>query len=74
MVNIERIEVLKGANAVLYGGGNGLPVGGMINLVSKLPQKEAFYEIGLKPGCMTCPAVRGLEPAFQRQRVVSFHW
>jgi len=50
MVNIERIEVLKGANAVLYGGGNGSPVGGMINLVSKLPQKEAFYEIGVKAG------------------------
>lgn len=50
MVNIERIEVLKGANAVLYGGGNGSPVGGMINLVSKLPKKEAFYEVGVKAG------------------------
>lgn len=50
MVNIERIEVLKGANAVLYGGGNGSPIGGMINLVSKLPKKEAFYEIGIKAG------------------------
>jgi iron complex outermembrane receptor protein len=50
MVNIERIEVLKGANAVLYAGGNGSPVGGMINLVSKLPQKEAFYEVGVKAG------------------------
>ncbi|WP_442497871.1 TonB-dependent siderophore receptor [Methylobacter sp. sgz302048] len=50
MVNIERIEVLKGANAVLYAGGNGSPVGGMVNLVSKLPQKEAFYEIGVKAG------------------------
>ncbi|WP_020158463.1 TonB-dependent siderophore receptor [Methylobacter marinus] len=50
MVNIERVEVLKGANAVLYGGGNGSPVGGMINLVSKMPQKEAFYEIGVKAG------------------------
>jgi len=50
MVNIERIEVLKGANAVLYGGGNGSPVGGMVNLVSKLPKKEAFYEIGVKAG------------------------
>lgn len=50
MVNIERIEVLKGANAVLYSGGNGSPVGGMVNLVSKLPKKEAFYEIGVKAG------------------------
>jgi len=50
MVNIERIEVLKGANAVLYAGGNGSPVGGMVNLVSKLPKKEAFYEVGIKAG------------------------
>ncbi|MGJ0427916.1 TonB-dependent siderophore receptor [Methylobacter sp.] len=50
MVNIERIEVLKGANAVLYAGGNGSPVGGMVNLVSKLPKKEAFYEVGVKAG------------------------
>ena len=50
MVNIERIEVVKGANAVLYSGGNGSPVGGMVNLVSKLPKKEAFYEVGVKAG------------------------
>lgn len=50
MVNIERIEVVKGANAVLYGGGNGSPVGGIINLVSKMPEKAAFYEIGVKGG------------------------
>ncbi len=50
MVNIERIEVVKGANAVLYSGGNGSPVGGMVNLVSKLPKKKAFYEVGVKAG------------------------
>lgn len=50
MVNIERIEVVKGANAVLYSGGNGSPIGGMVNLVSKLPKKEAFYEMGFKAG------------------------
>lgn len=50
MVNIERIEVVKGANAVLYSGGNGSPVGGIVNLVSKLPKPEAFYEIGAKGG------------------------
>ncbi|MGR9052792.1 MAG: TonB-dependent siderophore receptor, partial [Gammaproteobacteria bacterium] len=50
MVNIERIEVIKGANAVLYAGGNGSPVGGVVNLVSKLPKPEAFYEVGVKSG------------------------
>lgn len=50
MVDIERIEVVKGANAVLYSGGNGSPVGGIVNLVSKLPKPEAFYEIGAKGG------------------------
>lgn len=49
-VNLERIEVLKGSNAVLYGGGSGSPAGGTINLVSKLPQAQAATEIGLKLG------------------------
>lgn len=36
-INIERIEVLKGPSGFLYGGGIGNPVGGAINIVSKLP-------------------------------------
>lgn len=48
LVSIEQIEVLKGANATLYSGGGGSPVGGVINLTSKLPQKEASYEMGVK--------------------------
>lgn len=48
LVNVEQIEVLKGANATLYSGGGGSPTGGVINLTSKLPQKEAFYEAGVK--------------------------
>lgn len=46
MVNVERIEVLKGPNALLYGGGGGSPVGGTINLVSKLPTDTPFYQLG----------------------------
>lgn len=46
-VNIERIEVLKGPNALLYGGGSGSPAGGLINLVSKLPHPEASGEVGI---------------------------
>ncbi|QQZ27628.1 TonB-dependent siderophore receptor [Thiothrix subterranea] len=49
-VNIERIEVLKGPNAVLYGGSSGTPVGGTVNLVSKQPEKEKFGKVGITIG------------------------
>ncbi len=49
-VNIEQIEVLKGSNAVLYSGGSGAPVGGVVNIVSKLPKPQAFGEAGFKVG------------------------
>lgn len=50
LVNVERIEVLKGPNAILYGGGTGAPLGGVINLVSKLPTEKAFAEFGFTFG------------------------
>jgi len=46
LVNVERIEILKGPNAILYGGGGGAPTGGTINVVSKLPEDRASYEVG----------------------------
>jgi iron complex outermembrane receptor protein len=46
LVNVERIEILKGPNAILYGGGTGAPLGGVINVVSKMPEKKAFAQIG----------------------------
>jgi iron complex outermembrane receptor protein len=49
-VNIERIEVLKGTNGILYSGGSGSPVGGLVNIVSKLPHAEASRELGFKIG------------------------
>lgn len=49
-VNIERIEVLKGSNGTLYSGGSGSPVGGLVNVISKLPQHKAFGEAGFKIG------------------------
>ncbi len=49
-VNIERIEVLKGSNAEFYSGGSGSPVGGLVNLVSKLPKPKAFGELGMRLG------------------------
>lgn len=50
MVNIDRLEVLKGSNAVLYGGGSGAPAGGVVNILSKLPKENAFREMGFKLG------------------------
>ena len=40
--NIERIEVLKGPSSVLYGQGS---PGGIINLVTKQPLSDPFYEV-----------------------------
>jgi len=46
LANVERIEVLKGPNAILYGGGTGVPLGGAVNIVSKLPTDKRAYEFG----------------------------
>lgn len=45
--NIERIEVLKGPAAVLYGRGGG---GGVINRISKQPGREAFASVSTSWG------------------------
>ncbi|MFT3938098.1 TonB-dependent siderophore receptor [Rhodopseudomonas sp.] len=50
LVNVERIEVLKGPNAILYGGGPGAPIGGALNVVSKLPTDKASKEFGIGLG------------------------
>lgn len=50
LANVERIEVLKGPNAILYGGGNGAPIGGAVNVVSKLPTPIAGGEFGVTFG------------------------
>lgn len=49
-VNVERVEVLKGANAIFYSGGSGSAVGGVVNVVSKLPHAKASREIGFTTG------------------------
>lgn len=43
----ERIEVLKGANSVLYGQ---VQPGGLVNAISKRPRKEDFAEAGAEFG------------------------
>lgn len=51
--NVERIEVLKGPSAILYGGGAGAPIGGAVNIVSKLPTDIAGGEFGFTFGSHT---------------------
>ncbi|QLA70240.1 TonB-dependent siderophore receptor [Enterobacter pasteurii] len=44
---IESVDILKGPSSVLYGGGS---PGGLVNIQSKKPQKEAKTELGLNTG------------------------
>jgi len=44
---LERVEVLRGPSSVLYGQGG---IGGVLNMVSKRPQKAAQREIQLQAG------------------------
>lgn len=50
LVNVERIEVLKGPNAILYGSGGGAPLGGAVNVISKMPTDKAKSEFGVMFG------------------------
>lgn len=50
LINVERIEVLKGPSATLFGGGTGAPVGGIINVVPKSPEFESGYTAGVRAG------------------------
>ncbi len=47
MVGVERIEVLKGPNSVLYGQG---AMAGVINIISKRPGRAAEYEFSATGG------------------------
>jgi iron complex outermembrane receptor protein len=49
LANVERIEVLKGPASILFQGGPN-PVGGVINVVSKLPTANRFAEVGVRAG------------------------
>ncbi|MDT4328343.1 TonB-dependent siderophore receptor [Methylomonas sp. MED-D] len=49
-INVASLEVLKGSNALLYAGGSGAPVGGVVNLISKQARPEAFGEFGFRTG------------------------
>ncbi|MEH1844261.1 MAG: AMIN domain-containing protein [Nostoc sp.] len=45
--NVEQVEVLRGPAAVLFGNGG---LGGIINITTKQPLFEPFYELGLNVG------------------------
>jgi len=47
LAGLERIEVLKGPASSLYGSA---PIGGIVNLVSKRPQEQAFLDVGVATG------------------------
>jgi len=44
---LERLEVLRGPAGMLFGAGN---AGGVVNMVSKRPQQEAYREVGVQLG------------------------
>ncbi|WP_404478920.1 TonB-dependent siderophore receptor [Novosphingobium sp. BL-52-GroH] len=50
LVGVERIEVLKGPSATLYGGGLGTPLGGTINIVTERPGQEADGYVAMRGG------------------------
>ncbi|QCO32743.1 TonB-dependent receptor [Leptospira interrogans] len=47
LTNVERIEILKGPNSVLYGQG---AMAGVIHIITKKPQKKAGYEFSFTKG------------------------
>jgi iron complex outermembrane receptor protein len=47
LANIERVEVVKGAAANLYGR---IEPGGMINLITKRPQEQSYYSVNQQFG------------------------
>ncbi len=50
LVGVERIAVLKGPTSTLYGGGLGSPLGGLINIESARPEREAGGYAALRTG------------------------
>lgn len=50
LIGIERIDVLKGPTATLYGGGIGTPLGGVINLESVRPNGKWGGYLALRAG------------------------
>ncbi len=50
LINVERIEVLKGPGGTLFGSGFGSALGGLINVVTRSPEADFFGTAGLRFG------------------------
>jgi len=50
LVGVERIEVVKGPDSTMYGGGLGSPLGGLINVVSVRPEPMLVGSLGFRGG------------------------
>jgi iron complex outermembrane recepter protein len=50
IVGLERIEVVKGPNSTMYGGGLGSPLGGLIDLVSERPEPSLGGLVAFRGG------------------------
>lgn len=50
LVGVERIDVLKGPSATLYGGGLGTPLGGTINIESERPDGKPGGYVAMRGG------------------------
>lgn len=66
LVNVERVEVVKGPTATLFGGGLGAPIGGLINVVSKQPEAERKYVVSFRGG-----SYETLNPSFDFNQPLS---
>ncbi|MCW2365874.1 iron complex outermembrane receptor protein [Sphingobium sp. B7D2B] len=50
LIGVERIEILKGPSATLYGGGLGTPLGGIINVVTERPSDKTGGYLAMRAG------------------------
>jgi iron complex outermembrane receptor protein len=50
LAGVERIEVAKGPTSLLFGGGTGAPVGGLINMVTKVANDTPSYAASFRAG------------------------
>lgn len=50
LLGVARIEVLKGPSGTLFGGGYGGGIGGLVNIISTLPETANFASAGVRFG------------------------